>query len=62
MAAFDDVEARVICTNLHPDHATTARFAGRHKRELKGLLAAAVTACAREGLVSVDVVAGTGRR
>ena len=62
MATFDDVGARVICGNLHPDHATTARFAGRHERELKGLLASSVAACAREGLVSVDVVAGDGTK
>jgi len=62
MATFDDVGARVICGNLHPDHATTARFAGRHEQELKGLLASSVAACAREGLVSVDVVAGDGTK
>ncbi len=39
-----------------------ARFAGRHEQELKGLLAGSVTACAREGLVSVDVVAGDGTK
>jgi transposase len=62
MATFDDVGARVICANLHPDHATVARFAGRHEQELKGLLAVSVAACAREGLVSVDVVAGDGTK
>jgi transposase len=62
LATFDDVGARVICGNLHPDHATVARFAGRHEQELKGLLASSVTACAREGLVSVDVVAGDGTK
>lgn len=62
MATFDDVGCRVICANLHPDHATVARFAGRHEQELKGLLAVSVAACAREGLVSVDVVAGDGTK
>jgi transposase len=62
MATFDDVGARVICGNQHPDHATVARFAGRHERELTGLLASSVAACAREGLVSVDVVAGDGTK
>jgi len=62
MATFDDVGARVICGNLHPDHATVARFAVRHEAELKGLLPASVAACAREGLVSVDVVAGDGTK
>jgi transposase len=62
MATFDDVGARVICGNRHPDHATVARFAARHEAELKDLLAASVAACAREGLVSVDVVAGDGTK
>ena len=62
MATFDDVGDRVICGNLHPDHATAARFASRHEQELKSLLASSVAACAREGLVSVDVVAGDGTK
>src|SRR6478672_9681928 len=31
MATFDDVGARVICGNMHPDHATVARFVTRHE-------------------------------
>jgi transposase len=62
MATFDDAGARVICGNLHPDHATAARFTERHEARLKGLLATSVAACAREGLVSVDVVAGDGTK
>jgi transposase len=61
-ATFDDLGARVICGNLHPDHATVARFITRHEQAVRGLLAASVTACAREGLVSVDVVAGDGTK
>jgi hypothetical protein len=62
MATFDDVGARVICGGLHPDHATNARFTGRHKEPLKGLLVASLAACAREGLVRVDVTAGDGTK
>jgi len=62
MATFDDVGARVICGNLHPDHATIARFVTRHEQPVKGLLVASLTACAREGLVSVEVVAGDGTK
>jgi transposase len=62
MATWDDVGARVICGGLHPDHATNARFAGRHREPLKGLLVASLAACAREGLVRVDVVAGDGTK
>ena len=62
MATFDDVGARVICGNLHPDHSTVARFVSRHEEPVKGLLVASLVACAREGLVTVDVVAGDGTK
>jgi transposase len=62
MATWDDVGARVICGGLHPDHATGARFAARHREPLKGLLVASLAACAREGLVRVDVAAGDGTK
>jgi transposase len=62
MATWDDVGARVICGGLHPDHATNARFVVRHREPLKGLLVASLAACAREGLVRVDVTAGDGTK
>ena len=62
MATFDDVGARVICGGLHPDHATNARFTGRHKEPLKGLLVQSLVACAQEGLVRVDLAAGDGTK
>jgi transposase len=62
MATFDDVGARVIMGNLHPDHSTVARFVDRHKEPVKGLLVQSLAACAKEGLVSVDVVAGDGTK
>ncbi len=62
MATFDDVGARLIMGNLHPDHSTIARFVSRHEDAVKGLLVASLVACAREGLVSVDVVAGDGTK
>ena len=61
-ATFDDVGARVICGNLHPGHSTVHRFLTRHEQPVKALLAASVVACARQGLVSVDVVAGDGTK
>jgi transposase len=61
-ATFDDVGARVICGNLHPDHASVARFIRRHERAVRGLLPESVRACAREGLVSLEVVAGDGTK
>ena len=62
MATWDDVGARVICANLHPDHSTIHRFVTRHEGPVKGLLVASLVACATEGLVSVDVVAGDGTK
>ena len=62
MAIWDDVGARVICGGLHPDHATNARFTARHQEPVKGLLVQSLVACAREGLVRVDVAAGDGTR
>jgi transposase len=62
MATFDDVGARVICGGLHPDHATCARFVRRHEEPLKGLLVQSLAACAREGLVRVDITAGDGTK
>src|SRR5215470_591861 len=62
MATFDDVGARVICGNLHPDHATVARFVSHHETAVKGLLVQSLVACAAQGLVSVDVVAGDGTK
>jgi transposase len=62
MATWDDVGARVICGNLHPDHATVHRFVTHHERAVKGLLVQSLAACAARGLVSVDVVAGDGTK
>jgi transposase len=61
-ATYDDLGARVICGNLHPDHSTVHRFLARHEEPVKGLLAQSVVACARQGLVAVDVVAGDGTK
>lgn len=62
MATFDDVGARVIAENLHPDHSTIHRFITRHEQPVKGLLVQSLVACAKQGLVSVDVVAGDGTK
>jgi transposase len=59
-ATWDDVGARIIAGGLHPDHSTVARFTGRHQDAVLRLLPASVKACAAEGLVDLDVVAGDG--
>jgi transposase len=62
MATFDDVGARVICGGLHPDHSTVAEFVRRHLEAACALLPESVKACAREGLVSLELVAGDGTK
>jgi len=49
MATYDDLGARVLAENLHPDHATVARFVSRHEQAVKGLLVASL---ARTGRVA----------
>jgi transposase len=62
MATFDDVGARVICGGLHPDHSTVAEFIRRNLDAVLALLPESVKACAAEGLVSLEVVAGDGTK
>jgi transposase len=62
MATFDDVGARIICGGLHPDHSTVAEFVRRNAGAVLDLLPESVKACAREGLVCLDVVAGDGTK
>jgi transposase len=61
-ACFDDLGARVICGNRQADHATIARFVRRHAAALKQLFVQVLAACARDGLVRVDLVAGDGTK
>jgi transposase len=62
LATFDDVGARIICGGLHPDHSTAAEFTRRNRDAVLALLPESVKACAREGLVSLEVVAGDGTK
>jgi transposase len=62
MATFDDVGARIICGGLHPGHSTVAEFVRRNMDAVLALLPEPVKACAREGLVSLEVVAGDGTK
>ena len=61
-ATFDDVGARIICGGLHPDHSTVAEFVRRNAGAVLGLLPESVRACAAEGLVSLELVAGDGTK
>ena len=62
MACFDDVGCRVITGNQAVGHATVARFVRRHRDALTGLFVQVLAICAREGLVTVDLVAGDGTK
>jgi transposase len=62
MACLDDVGCRVITGNQAVDHATVARFVRRHRDPLTGLFVQVLAVCAREGLVTVDLVAGDGTK
>ncbi len=62
MATFDDVGARVICGGLHPGHSTAAEFVRRNLEAVLTLLPESVKACARQGLVSPELVAGDGTK
>src|SRR5260221_7709588 len=58
LATFDDVGARVICANLHPDHSTIHRLVTRHEHPVKRLLVQSGVARARKGVGAVDLVGG----
>src|SRR6185369_7588594 len=60
MASHDDVGVRVLLANHHPDHATVSRFIERHREQIRPLFVQVLVQCARQGLISVDVVAVDG--
>jgi transposase len=62
MATSGDVGARIICGGLHPDHSTVAEFVRQNLGAVLALLPESVKACAAEGLVSLEVVAGDGTK
>ena len=45
-----------------PDHATVARFVGRHQDALAGLFGEVLTLCAKAGLAIVGVIAVDGTK
>src|SRR5215207_9559118 len=58
----EDVAFRVICANQIPDHATIARFRGRHQAALADLFGGVLGLCAKAGLVEVGVLAVDGSK
>jgi transposase len=57
-----DIAYRVITANRAPDHATIARFIGRHEGSLADLFGQVLGLCAKAGLVSAGVVAVDGSK
>src|SRR3954454_8084044 len=57
-----DVAFRVIAANRVPDHATIARFRGRHEAALADLFGEVLALCAEAGLVEVGVIAVDGTK
>jgi transposase len=57
-----DVAYRVITGGLHPDHATIARFRGRHEAALGGLFSQVLRLLAAEGMVSLGVLSLDGTK
>ena len=57
-----DVAYRVITGNLVPDHATIARFVGRHEAALGDLFSEVLRLCDQAGLVSAELIAIDGTR
>jgi Transposase DDE domain/Transposase domain (DUF772) len=58
----EDVAFRVLAANRAPDHATIARFLGRHRAALAELFTQVLAMCARAGLASVGTVAVDGSK
>jgi transposase len=61
-ACEEDVAFRVLAAQQRPDHATIARFVGRHQDALAGLFGEVLTLCARSGLANVGVIAVDGTK
>ena len=59
-ACWDDVGARIITANHRVDHATIARFIGRHRPAIDGLFVQVLALCVREGLVDPGAAAIDG--
>jgi transposase len=53
----EDVATRVICAGQAPDHATIARFVGRHEQALAELFTQVLALCAQAGMGAVGTIA-----
>jgi transposase len=58
----EDVAFRVLAANQNPDHATLARFRGRHQDAIAEVFGRVLGLCVAEGLVDAGVVAIDGTK
>ena len=58
----EDVAYRVIAANQQPDHATLARFRGRHQDAIAGLFGQVLGLCVKAGLVDTGLIAIDGTK
>jgi transposase len=61
-ACEEDVAFRVLAAQQRPDHATIARFIERHQDAIAGLFGEVLSLCAKQGLVTVGVIAVDGTK
>src|SRR5206468_11759399 len=61
-ACEEDVASRVLAAQQRPDHATIARFIERHQEAIAGLFGEVLSLCAKQGLVTVGVIAVDGTK
>src|SRR4051812_281782 len=59
---WEDLAFRVIAANQVPDHATIARFRGRHEVAIGELFGQVLGLCARAGVVRLGLVAVDGTK
>ena len=58
----EDLALRVLAAQQRPDRATIARFVDRHQDAIAGLFGEVLSLCAKQGLVSVGVIAVDGTK
>lgn len=58
----EDVAYRVISGNQQPDHATLARFRGRHQDAVAGLFGQVLGLCVKAGMVDTGLIAIDGTK
>jgi transposase len=61
-ASYDDVAARMLCADQHPDYRSIARFRARHLEALGELFLQALRLCRQAGLVGLGTLALDGTK